>query len=128
MAFYSEARRVVTEKTPFRYTPAQHAGLLHPLKSQGRVTVARILPEPVGWTEQCWEPWELEAVLVRAEGQSDTYLSQSRFRGNRRAVARVLNERLAGMLERRGFKRCRVLSPSGHDWIEAFVRRPDHGT
>jgi hypothetical protein len=90
VAFYSEARRVVTEKTPFPYTPAQHAGLLHQLKSQGRVTVARILPEPVGWTEQCWEPWELEAVLVRAEGQSDTYLSQSRFRGNRRAVARVL--------------------------------------
>ena len=90
MAFYSEARRVVTEKTPFRYTPAQHAGLLHPLKSQGRVTVARILPEPVGWTEQCWEPWELEAVLASAADQSDAYLSQSRFRGNRRAVARVL--------------------------------------
>jgi hypothetical protein len=66
VAFYSEARGVVTEKTPFPYTPAQHAGLLHPLKSQGRVTVARILPEPIGWTEQCWEPWELEAVLVRA--------------------------------------------------------------
>jgi hypothetical protein len=65
VAFYSEARRVVTEKIPFPYTPAQHAGLLHPLKSQGRVTVARILPEPVGWTEQCWEPWELEAVLAR---------------------------------------------------------------
>jgi hypothetical protein len=90
VAFYSEARRVVTEKTPFPYTPAQHAGLLHPLKLQGRVTVARILPEPVGWKEQCWEPWELEAVLASAADQSDAYLSQSRFRGNRRAVARVL--------------------------------------
>ena len=90
MAFYSEARRVVTEKTPFPYTPAQHALLLHPLKARGQATVARILPEPEGWTEQCWEPWELEAVLARAEGQPDTYQSQSRFRGNRRAVARVL--------------------------------------
>ena len=31
----------------------------------------------MGWKEQCWEPWELEAVLVRAEGQLDTYLSES---------------------------------------------------
>jgi hypothetical protein len=54
------------------------------------VTVARILPEPEGWTEQCWEPWELEAVLASAADQSDTYLSQSRFRRNRRGVARVL--------------------------------------
>ena len=70
MAFYSEARRVITEKTPLPYTPAQHVGLLHPLKSQGMVTVARILPEPVGWTEQCREPWELEAVLASANGVS----------------------------------------------------------
>jgi len=52
--------------------------------------VAQILPEPVGWKEQCWESWELEAVLVRAEGQPDTYQSQNRFRGDRRAVAQVL--------------------------------------
>jgi hypothetical protein len=90
VAFYSEARRVVREKTPFPYTPAQHALLLHPLKARGQATVARILPEPVGWKEQCWEPWELEAVLVRAEGQPDTYQSQNRFRGDRRAVAQVL--------------------------------------
>jgi hypothetical protein len=90
VAFYSEARRVVEEKTPFPYTPAQHALLLHPLKARGQATVARILPEPEGWKEQCWEPWQLEAVLARAEGQPDTYQSQSRFRGNRRAVAHVL--------------------------------------
>jgi hypothetical protein len=90
VAFYSEARRVVTEKIPFPYTLAQHALLLHSLKARGQATVARILPEPVGWNEQCWEPWELEAVLVRAEGQPDIYQSQSRFRGNRRAVAQVL--------------------------------------
>ena len=46
--------------------------------------MARILPEPEGWTEQCWELWELEAVLASAADQSDTYLSQSRFRRNRR--------------------------------------------
>jgi hypothetical protein len=64
--------------------------LLHPLKAKGRATVARILPQQVGWKEQCWEPWELEAVLASAEGQTDTYLSQNRFRGKRRAVAQVL--------------------------------------
>jgi hypothetical protein len=90
VAFYSEARRVVREKTPFPYTPAQHALLLHPLKARGQATVAQILPEPVDWKEQCWESWELEAVLVRAEGQPDTYQSQNRFRGDRRAVAQVL--------------------------------------
>jgi hypothetical protein len=71
-------------------TPSQHALLLHPLKAHGQATVARILPEPVGWKEQCWEPWELDAVLMGAEDQTDTYLSQNRFGGNRRAVARVL--------------------------------------
>jgi hypothetical protein len=47
------------------------------------------LPEPEGWKEQCWKPWELEAVLASAGGQPDTYLSQNRFGGNRRAVTRV---------------------------------------
>jgi hypothetical protein len=90
VAFYSEAPKAITEKNPFLHTPAQHALLLHPLKARGRATVAQILPEPVGWEEQCWEPWDLEAVLMGAEGQTDTYLSQNRFRGNRRAVARIL--------------------------------------
>lgn len=90
MELYSEANRAATEKNPFPHTPAQHALLLHPLKAQGQATVARILPEPVSWKEQTWAPWELEAVLASAEGQTDTYLSQNRFRGNRRAVAQVL--------------------------------------
>ena len=72
MAFYSEAPKAITDKNPFPHTPSQHALLLHPLKAQGQATVARNLPQPVGWKEQCWEPWELEAVLVRAEGQLDT--------------------------------------------------------
>jgi len=69
--------------------------LLHPVKAPGKATVARILPDPVGWKEQCWEPWELEAVLASAEGQTDTYLSQNRFRGKRRAVAQV--QKLCGL-------------------------------
>ena len=52
MAFYSEAPKAITEKNPFPHTPAQHALLLHPLKARGRATVARILPQPVGWKEQ----------------------------------------------------------------------------
>ena len=95
MAFYSEAPKAITDKNPFPHTPSQHALLLHPLKAQGQATVARNLPQPVGWKEQCWEPWELEAVLVRAEGQLDTYLSQNRFRGDRRAVAQV--QKLCGL-------------------------------
>jgi hypothetical protein len=90
MKLCSEAYRAVTEKNPFPHTPAQHALLLHPLKAKGRATVARARSEPVGWKEQCWEPWELEAVLASVEGQTDTYLSQNRFRGNSRAVAWVL--------------------------------------
>jgi hypothetical protein len=69
--------------------------LLHPVKAPGKATVARILPEPVGWKEQTWAPWELEAVLGSAEGQTDTYLSQNRFRGKRRAVAQV--QKLCGL-------------------------------
>jgi hypothetical protein len=95
MGLYSEANRAATEKNPFPHTPAQHALLIHPLKAKGRATVARILPEPVGWKEQTWEPWELEAVLARAEGQTDTFLSQNRFRDRRRAVAQV--QRLCGL-------------------------------
>ena len=95
MAFYSEAPKTITDKNPFPHTSSQHALLLHPLKAQGQATVARNLPQPVGWKEQCWEPWELEAVLVRAEGQLDTYLSQNRFRGDRRAVAQV--QKLCGL-------------------------------
>jgi hypothetical protein len=95
VAFYSEAPKAITDKNPFPHTPSQHALLLHPLKAQGQATVARNLPQPVGWKEQCWEPWELEAVLVRAEGQLDTYLSQNRFRGDRRAVAQV--QKLCGL-------------------------------
>lgn len=90
MQVYSETDRGATEKNLFPRTPAQHAGLLHPLEAQGRATVARILPEPVGWKEQTWAPWELEAVLAGAEGQTDTYVSQNRFRGKRRAVAQIL--------------------------------------
>lgn len=71
-------------------TPSQHAELLHPLKAKGWATVAHILPEPAGWKEQSWAPWELEAGLAGAEGQTDTYLSQNRFRGKRRAVAQIL--------------------------------------
>ncbi len=72
MQVYSETDRGATEKNLFPRTPAQHAGLLHPLKAQGRASVARILPEPVGWKEQTWAPWELEAVLAR--GGPDGYL------------------------------------------------------
>jgi Homeodomain-like domain len=71
-------------------TPAEHARLLHPLKAQGQVTVARKLPEPAKWEEQNWESWELEAVLAGAEGQTDTYLSQNRFHSTRRAIAQIL--------------------------------------
>lgn len=38
-------------------------------------------------------------------------------------VVGVTSDRLAGMLDRRGYKFCRVLMPAGDDWIEAFVRR-----
>jgi hypothetical protein len=90
MGLYREAYAGTAANNTFPNMPAQHAGLLHPPKAQGRVTVARILPEPVGWIEQCWEPWKLEAVLASAEGQPDTYLSQNRFRVNHRAVANIL--------------------------------------
>src|SRR5215211_4178373 len=90
VAFYSGARELTTRGELYPHTPSQHALLLHPVKASGKATVARILPDPVGWKEQCWEPWELEAVLMGAEDQTDTYLSQNRFRGKRRAVAQVL--------------------------------------
>jgi hypothetical protein len=90
MTLNSGAHKLTTTGEVYPRTPSEHAGVLHPLKAKGRATVARILPEPVGWKEQTWAPWELEAVLASAEGQTDTYLSQNRFRGNRRAVARVL--------------------------------------
>jgi hypothetical protein len=86
---YSGAHELTSTGEVYPRTPSQHAGLLHPLKAKGQATVARILPAPVGWKEQCWEPWQLEAVLASAEGQSDTFVSQNRFRGNRRAVAQV---------------------------------------
>lgn len=76
--------------TPYPATPEQHAGLLHPLKARGSVSVARLRPEPVGWKEENWASFELEAVLHAADGQADTFMSQNRFRGKRRAVANVL--------------------------------------
>ncbi len=76
--------------TPYPATPEQHAGLLHPLKARGSVTVARLRPEPVGWKEENCESFELEAVLHAADDQTDTYVSQNRFRGKRRTVANVL--------------------------------------
>jgi len=47
-------------------------------------------PEPAGWKEENWASFELEAVLHAADGQTDTYVSQNRFRGKRRAVVNVL--------------------------------------
>jgi len=60
------------------------------VKARGSVTVARLWPEPAGWKEENWASFELEAVLHAADGQTDTYVSQNRFRGKRRAVVNVL--------------------------------------
>ncbi len=81
--------------SPYPATASQHADWLHPLKAKGWATVARKLPDPPGWREENWAPWELESVLHDADGRPDTYVSRNRFRGERRAVARVLE--LCGM-------------------------------
>ncbi len=52
--------------------------------------MARLRPEPAGWSEENWASFELEAVLHAVDGQADTFMSQNRFRGKRRAVANVL--------------------------------------
>ena len=84
-----EETAVWRPRQPYPMYPSQHAELLHPLKARGRATVAHILPDAVGWKEESWAPWELEAVLAGAEGRTDTYLSQNRFRSKRRAVAQI---------------------------------------
>lgn len=89
MELYSGAREFTTAKV-YPRTPGQHAELLHPLKAEGQVGVARILPEPTGWKEDNWQPYELENVLAGVEGQTDTYLSQNRFTKKRRLVQDVL--------------------------------------
>ena len=38
-------------------------------------------------------------------------------------VIAVTSDRLAGMLARRGYKHCHVLTPSGDRWCPAYVRR-----
>lgn len=43
---------------------------------------------------------------------------------NRRIVFIGPGGRLVGMLERRGFKPCHVLSPGTDRWVDAHVRRP----
>lgn len=67
--------------------------MLHPLKANGWVTVARKLPNvprPRNWKEDNWQPYELENVLAGVEGQTNTYMSQNRFRGKDRAIAQIL--------------------------------------
>ncbi len=65
--------------------PVEHAAILHPAGSQGRVAIARRFPggsKP--WQEQTLPIWELEEALSALLGESDVYLSVQRFRGWRR--------------------------------------------
>jgi hypothetical protein len=104
---------------PYPFTPSQHAELLHPPARHGGVVLARKLPEPPYWTEESWQPFELDMVLHNLAGKQDRYLTQSRLIGRRRAIAQL--KELSAMWVDRDFykvpKRTVSLGP------EAFVKR-----
>jgi len=66
--------------SPYPMTPSQHASLLHPLKSKGRVCVGRLTPR---WKPEWYEPWELEDALYDVAGEPDVYVSMNRFKRTR---------------------------------------------
>lgn len=75
------------QKQLYPLTPSQHAGLLHPVASDGRAVVVR----RGRWDEsEAWRPYELDAVLFDVAGEPDTYITQNSFSGHRRLVKDVL--------------------------------------
>jgi predicted DNA-binding protein (UPF0251 family) len=76
----------------FPHTPTQHAEVLHPLKAQGQVFVARKLPPAGKWSQDPYQPWELDAVLYDVAGAPDIYLSMNRFEGARKVLQQHVRE------------------------------------
>lgn len=85
---YMSSTGIATADELYPAAPDQHAALLHPLKAKGRL----FLPSKAsGWIEgDAHEPWQVDAVLWDAQGESDRYVSMNRFAGRRRVVAQVL--------------------------------------
>lgn len=53
----------------------------------GQVVVGRKLTTgPPYWEQEAWRPWELDAVLYDAAGKHDLYLTQNRFRDERKLI------------------------------------------
>ena len=71
---------------PWLTSPADHAGALHPVGVRGLVAIATAAD---GWRERNYRPDVLPWVCQQLTGQSDAYVSQSRFKG-RRSIANLV--------------------------------------
>ncbi len=79
----------VYDRNPIQPTPLsaalEHAGLLHPTGTQGRVTVARI-DESGRWREKSYRANDLPDVIAEMAGRNDGYITMNRFMGPRQML------------------------------------------
>jgi hypothetical protein len=75
--FYAETDSHARLNSKFREAASDHAGMLHPAESRGRVVIAH--KDGSRWKQRSYDVSDLPEIIPAVAGLEDAYISQQRF-------------------------------------------------